>query len=129
MLRKSNRLRSINDKQIIEDLILVEYPSAKSVLNTLYSRYLEILEVRDAIVHLSPFKDDDSKRSRIELTLYYSVNQVAEINTTCYHFVKTIDGLVNQGMLFWKTYMSDPNFKSLTLISNLNSARDKLDNG
>jgi hypothetical protein len=121
-LIKRGRVRSINDKEIVKDLLFEEY-TIPAELNDKFQEYLEVLEIRDAIVHLSPFTDDTSNISRIEYTLRLGKLDVAKYVKTCFEFVEAINNVIDVNFLFWLDFMEKPDFDKFERISNLNINR------
>lgn len=121
-LTNRTRIRSINDKEIVDDLLFAEY-NIPTELETKFVEYKEILDVRDAIVHLSPFTDDNSRISRLELTMQIGLDDVASYLKTCFEFVVAINNVIDENFLFWLDFMEIPDFGRIEKISNLNIHR------
>jgi hypothetical protein len=121
-LTNRNRVRSINDKEIVQDLLFEEY-DIPTELETQFEEYKKILDVRDAIVHLSPFKDENSRKSRLELTMDIGLDEVAGYLKTCFEFVVAINNVIDENFLFWLDSMETPDFGRINRINNLNINR------
>ncbi|MGD6967126.1 hypothetical protein ACQCVP_11905 [Rossellomorea vietnamensis] len=119
-LIKRRNIRSVNDKEIITDLVYEEFEDIPDALKSVYGEYLKILEIRDAIVHLSPFKDENTKKSRIELTLDLDMSVALRAIKTCFGLVKETNDIIGRDLLFWLNSMEMPYFDDFSKISNLN---------
>ncbi|MEA3318411.1 MAG: hypothetical protein U9Q88_00180 [Bacillota bacterium] len=119
-LTNRTNIRSITDKSIVEKLLMKEYLPLPVNIKKFYDDYKEILSIRDAIAHLSPFRDDHSNKSRIELSFNIGLSNVGRYLQTCYDFVLEIERSINGDLLFWTDSMEQPNFLSNKQINNLN---------
>lgn len=119
-LTNRKNIRSVNDKEIIEQLLFKEYKDISQNLKELYEAYKQALEIRDAIVHLSPFKDDNSNKTRIELTMGFELWDISKHLQVCYDLVVAINETIDFNLLFWSELMEVPNFRGQKIISNLN---------
>ncbi|QTD40615.1 hypothetical protein [Sporosarcina sp. Te-1] len=120
-LVKETKIRKINDKRIYKELIKKEYTSQVGIIDPLYKKYEEMLDLRDRIVHLSAFKDDEVSHSQMQPLISISIDKTAEMLSDCVDLVLSIEGMVEEKLLFWWDSMEYPDFKSYKRISNLKS--------
>ncbi|PID25171.1 hypothetical protein [Sporosarcina sp. P7] len=108
-LIKRSDVRKINDKQIVETLLYNEFPDLELKINVNYQKYLETLEYRDALVHMSAFSEKGF--SRMQYLLDINIDIVSKSLQNIVDMVEIIDIQVEKyGILFWKGMFEWPIF-------------------
>ncbi|ETT56076.1 hypothetical protein [Paenibacillus sp. FSL H7-689] len=113
-------IRSINDKQIIEELLFIEFPSLQANIVPLYQKYQETLRDRDAFVHISAFTEDHSGASKMQRLVNIDINDVINDLDNIINMIELIEaGIGEDSILFWWDLFERPVFKRKTYISPL----------
>lgn len=118
LIKRSN-VRQINDKNIIKELLEEEFPNLKSKTNSLYEIYCNMLEFRDAFVHMSAFEENGE--SRMQYLLKFDIIGLIEFLNNVFKYIEIIEEEVGESnqILFWKASFEWPVFELGKNISNL----------
>lgn len=119
-------VRRVNDKQIIEDLLFIEFPLLVPLLSPLYLKYKETLNYRDAFVHMSAFTEDHSAISRMQRLINIDIEFVVDGLDNIINLIELIEtNIDDSGILFWWEFFEKPVFANKIHIDSLFKSKNK----
>ncbi|KKG16578.1 hypothetical protein EO98_18940 [Methanosarcina sp. 2.H.T.1A.6] len=123
--------RKIQDKEIVDRVLFKLFPNIKNdaKIGELFTKYKEVINIRDRYIHASAFIDPSSKESELKPLLKLNEKSLVESLQLSVDFVKKINELLPEELkiLYWmdsnktdenyNTAINFNNFSKLTLIN------------
>ncbi|AGK53175.1 hypothetical protein [Bacillus sp. 1NLA3E] len=118
--------RNVNDTHVMEKIIFPKFLQEDSQSNKrikeLYTEFLEVNKVRNAIIHTTSYEDKSNQRSFMEMFFEVNLEKVEKAMNNSVEFVLLIDQLLphEHKLLYWWDKFETPDFSKRKKISTIN---------